>query len=103
MADVVMDITGHAEGAITAVNLAKERGAVILPGLYGTSKEVPFLLDKIVLNKVRLQGVSSHDLTAVALSIKIVESRKYPMDKMGIHKFSLMDAQKAVQTVGGEI
>jgi alcohol dehydrogenase len=103
MADVVMDVTGKPEGAVTAVNLVKKGGTIVLPGLYGTTQEVPLLLDRVVLEEIRLQGVFSHDLTAVDPAIKLVESRRYPLEKMVTHKFSLRDAEKAVQTAGGEI
>jgi len=102
MADIVMDVTGSPEGAIASLDLVKKGGTVILPGLYGSSKEISLLLDKVVLHEIRLQGVYSHDLTAVAPAVKIVESRKYPAEKMITHKFSLADAEKAVQTAGGE-
>jgi alcohol dehydrogenase len=103
MADVVMDVTGRPEGAITAIDLVKKGGTIVLPGLYGTTKEVPLLLDKIVLNEIRLQGVYSHDLTAVGPAIAIVESGKYPLEKMITHRYSLSEAEKAVQAAGGEL
>lgn len=103
MADVVMDVTGHKEGAIAAIDMVKRGGTVVLPGLYGTAKEVPLLLDKVVVNEIRLQGVYSHNLTSVGPAIKIVESRKYPLEKMVTHRFPLREAEKAVRTVAGEV
>jgi threonine dehydrogenase-like Zn-dependent dehydrogenase len=103
MADVVMDVTGKPEGAKTAINLVKKGGMVVLPGLYGSTNEVPLLLDKVVLEEIRLQGVFSHDITTVDPAIKLVESRKYPLERMVTHKFALKDAEMAVQTAGGEI
>jgi len=69
----------------------------------GTAKEVPLLLDKVVRNEIRLQGVYSHNLTSVAPAIQIVESRKYPLERMVTHKFPLGEAEKAVKTVAGEV
>jgi hypothetical protein len=37
----------------------------VLPELYGTAKEAPLLLDKVVINEIRLQGVYSHNLITV--------------------------------------
>ena len=45
----------------------------------------------------------SHNLTSVGPAIQIVESRKYPLEKMVTHKFPLRQAEKAVQTVAGEV
>jgi L-iditol 2-dehydrogenase len=57
MADLVMDVTGRPEGAIAAIDMVRKGGTVILPGLYGTTTQVPLLLDKVVLKEIRLQGV----------------------------------------------
>jgi threonine dehydrogenase-like Zn-dependent dehydrogenase len=73
MADMVMDVTGRPKEAINALDLVKKEGTGVLPGLYGAAKEVPLILDKVVLNEIRLHGVYSHDLTAVAPAIEIVE------------------------------
>jgi threonine dehydrogenase-like Zn-dependent dehydrogenase len=34
-------------------------------------------------------------------ALKLVEARKYPIEKIVSHKFSLDEAEKAVQTAGG--
>ncbi len=75
----------------------------MLPGLYGTAKEVPLLLDKVVTNEIRLQGVYSHNLTSVGPAVKIAESRKYPLEKMVTHRYPLEEAEKAIKTVAGEV
>jgi len=103
MADLVMDVTGRPQGALTAVDLLKKGGTAVLPGLYGTATHVPLLLDKVVLNEIRLQGVYSHDLNAVGPAIGIVESGRYPLEKMVTHRFALEDAEKALQTAAGEV
>jgi len=103
MADIVMDTTGNPEGAINALNLVKMNGVIILPGLYGAKTEVPLLLDKIVFNEIKILGVFSHDITSVIPAITLVESRKYAIEKIVTHRFSLEEAEKAVQTMGREI
>ncbi len=103
MADLVMDVTGRPQGALTAVDLLKKGGTAVLPGLYGTATQVPLLLDKVVLNEIRLQGVYSHDLNAVGPAIAIVESGRYPLEKLVTHRFALPDAEKALQTAAGEV
>jgi alcohol dehydrogenase len=103
MADLVMDVTGKPQGALTAIDILKKGGTAVLPGLYGTATQVPLLLDKVVLNEIRLQGVYSHDLNAVAPAIAIVESGRYPLEKMVTHRFGLDEAEKALRTAGSEI
>jgi alcohol dehydrogenase len=103
MADLVMDATGNPKGAITAIDLVKKRGTVILPGLYGTDKEIPLILDKIVYKEVRMQGVFSHDFRSVLPAIHLAESGKYPLERMVTHRFPLNEAEKAVKLAGGEV
>lgn len=103
MADIVMDVTGNPKGAVTAIDLVKKKGTVILPGLYGMDKEIPLILDKIVYKEVRLQGVFSHDSRSVMPAIQLAESGKYPLEKMVTHRFRLEEAEKAVKVAGGEV
>jgi len=103
MADLVMDVTGNPKGAVTAIDLVKKKGTVILPGLYGMDKEIPLVLDKIVFKEVKIQGVYSHDFRSVIPAIHLAESGKYPLEKMVTHRFPLEEAEKAVKVVGGEV
>jgi alcohol dehydrogenase len=103
MADVVMEVTGNPKGAISAIDLVKKRGTVILPGFYGMDKEVPLVLDKIIYKEVRIQGVFSHDFRSVIPAIQLAESGKYPLEKMVTHRFPLEDAEKAIKVAAGEI
>lgn len=103
MADMVMDVTGSVKGAIHAIELVKKKGTVILPGLYGMDREVPLILDKIVYKEVRIQGVFSHDSQSVLPAIRLAETATYPLEKMVTHRFSLEEAEKAIQVAGGEM
>lgn len=103
MADVVIDVTGNPNGAISAIDLVKKKGTVILPGLYGMDKEIPLILDKIVYHEVKLQGVFSHDSHSVSQAIQLAELRKYPLEKMVTHRFPLNEAEKAIWVAGGMI
>ena len=103
MADIVMDTTGNPEGAINAINLVKRNGVIILPGMYGAKKEIPLILDRVVVNELKLFGVFSHDIRSVIPAISLVESRKYNVEKMVTHRFGLEEAERAVHVVGREI
>jgi len=103
MADLVMDVTGHPSGASMALALAGTGATVVLPGLYGPDTQVPLLLDKAVLKELKLLGVFSHDFKAVNAAIKLARTDKYPLAEMISHRFSLEQAQQAIQLVGGEV
>ncbi len=103
MAGLVMDVTGHPQGARLSLELAGEGSTIILPGLYGAKVEVPLALDKVVFKEISLKGVFSHDYPAVEPAIKIAASGKYPLQDMVTHRFPLEDALHALKLVGGEI
>ena len=65
MAQVVMDVTGHPQGARLALDLAGLGATLVLPGIYGSGVEIPLILDKVVFNEITLKGVFSHDYPAV--------------------------------------
>ncbi len=103
MADIVMDTTGNPMGVVTAIDLVKRKGTVVLPGLYGMDKEIPLILDKIIFKELKIQGVFSHDYRSVLPAISLAESGKYPLERMVTHRFSLIEAEKAIRVAGGEI
>jgi alcohol dehydrogenase len=103
MADVVMDVTGKPRGAVTAIDLVKKKGTVVIAGLYGMDQEVPLVLDKIVFKEVRVQGVFSHDSQSVIPALRLAESGKYPLERMVTHRFPLEEAEQAVKVAGGEV
>jgi alcohol dehydrogenase len=102
MADVAIDVTGSAGGAKMLLDLVKQQGRIILPGLYGATKEIPMVLDKIVTKELTVLGVFSQDLTSVLPAIAIAEGKKYPLEEMITHRFPIEQAERAVQLAGGE-
>jgi alcohol dehydrogenase len=102
MADVVMDATGHPEGAVKALDMVRKRGTIILPGIYGAGKSIPLILDKLVFKEVKMQGVLSQNIQSVLPAIELAEARKYPVEKMVTHRFPLEEAERAIRLVGGE-
>ena len=103
MAQVVMDVTGSPRGAAMALDLAAKGGTIILPGIYGSDKAIPLILDKIVFKEVKIQGVLSQNRQSVLPAIALAESRKYPLERMVTHRLPLAQAERALRIVGGEL
>jgi len=103
MADIVLDTTGHPQGLANSFDLVGSGGTIIVPGLYGMDKEIPLIMDKVIYKEVKLQGVFSHDITSVIPAIKLVESGKYPLEKMVTHRFPLEEAETAIKVAAGEV
>ncbi len=100
MADIVIDVTGSPQAIVKSVDMVRKQGTLVLAGLTGASTETPMLLDRIVMNEIKVQGVFSKGVDAVAAAVKLVESRRYPLEAMVTHRFALKDAEAAVRAVG---
>lgn len=103
MADVVMEVSGRPQGLVTSFDLVGRGGTIVMPGLYGMDTEIPLMMDKVIYKEVRLLGAFSHNMTSVIPAIKLVESKKYALEKMVTHRFPLEEAEKAVRVAGREI
>lgn len=103
MAELVMDVSGHPNGARLALDLAGIGASIILPGLYGGQTEIPLLLDRAVFREIRIIGVFSHDFHAVVPAIEMAKRRKYPLKDMISHRIPLEKAGYALALVGGDI
>lgn len=103
MADLVVDVSGSPEAIVKSVDLTRQQGTLVCAGLTGNGVVTPLLMDKIVLNEIRVQGAFSKGVDAVAAAVKLIESRRYPMEAMVTHKFPLDKAEEAVKAVGRDI
>lgn len=102
LADVVVDVTGNPDALKIDPDIVKPQGTIVSAGITGTETITPLFMDKIVFKEIRLQGVLSNDITTMRQALRLVESRKYPIEKMVTHKFPLQEAERAVQTAGKE-
>lgn len=102
MADLVVDVTGSPAAFPVSVNLVKKQGTVVCGGTPGRTVTAPLAMEKIALDEIRLQGVYSSTFDSIACAIRLIESRKYPIEKMVTHRFPLEQAEQAVKAVGGE-
>jgi threonine dehydrogenase-like Zn-dependent dehydrogenase len=81
----------------------RKRGTLVLGGLTGKDVLTPLKTDTLVWNEIRLQGVFTKGVEAVAEAIQLIESRKYPVEQMVTHRFPLERAAEAIQAIGGEL
>jgi threonine dehydrogenase-like Zn-dependent dehydrogenase len=102
MADGVINVTAYSPTAIQqAVDLAKIRGIVVTAG--GSLKPAEgFYSDMLVTKEVTIKGVRGRTSRQIKKALRIIESGKYPLQKLSTHKFSIEEAEKALLTVGGE-
>jgi threonine dehydrogenase-like Zn-dependent dehydrogenase len=103
-ADVVVDVSSYAtEPVAQSLDFVRMGGTVVLAGVKGF-KEVPgFVSDKVVMKEVTIKGAIGVTSTGYANAIRLLESRKYPVERMHTHDFDLRQAELAIRTLAREI
>ena len=103
-ADVVLDVSSYAtEPVAQSIDYVRMGGTVVLAGVKGF-KEVPgFISDKIVMKEITIKGAIGVTSTGYANAIRLIESGKYPIERMHTHDFDLRDAERAIKTLAREI
>jgi threonine dehydrogenase-like Zn-dependent dehydrogenase len=103
MADVVLELTPLAAGPVSdALLVARRGGRVVLAGLKG-NREIPVRTDLIINRALTIRGAFGVDARGMADAIALIESRRFPLEKMHTHTFGLDDAALAIQTLGGDV
>lgn len=103
LADIVFDCSGAIDAIESSVYMVKHHGTIVTPGVYGTGKRAALELDKIVMGEITIKGTHTHNIDSVIPAIKLIESRKYPIEKLVTHKYTLDEAEKAVLCTAGEL
>ncbi|WP_219413706.1 zinc-dependent alcohol dehydrogenase [Pseudonocardia nigra] len=102
-ADVVLELTPMATAPLThALLAARHGGRVVLAGLKGGA-EVPLQTDLIINRALAVQGAFGVDARGYAEAIAIIESGRFPLEKMHTHSFGLDDTALAMETLAGEV
>jgi threonine dehydrogenase-like Zn-dependent dehydrogenase len=104
-ADIVVDVTPVAlEPVVQSLAIAKPGGTVMLAGMKGSGRTIPgFSSDMVMLKELTIKGMNGQDLVAVEPALRLIASRKYPLEKMHTHSFALEDAELAIQTLAGRV
>ena len=102
MANVVIDVTNTADSPPLALDLVGLAGTLVLGGGAG-QRPSPLMTDRITAEEITIRGVNTHDSPAVKQALSIAESGRYPLDQVVSHRFAVDEAERAIQTVAGEI
>jgi len=84
--------------------MARPGGTIILAGVKGPDAAIPDLKnDRIFSKELTIRGVKNADYDSFAIAVKLIESRKYPFEKMHTHSFALDDLERAINTLAGRV
>jgi threonine dehydrogenase-like Zn-dependent dehydrogenase len=103
MADVALELTPMAASPVSdALQAVRRGGRVVLAGLKG-NREIPLRTDVIINRALTVRGAFGVDAKGMDDAIALIESRRFPLEKMHTHTFGLDDAALAIETLGGEV
>ena len=98
--DVVVDVTAYAtDPVVDALDMVRRGGTIVLAGLKGSHKVPEFPSDRIVMRQLTVKGVLGVDYASFEKAIRVIESGRYPLERMLTHQFGLDEAELAIQTL----
>lgn len=102
MADLVIDCaSGGTQSVVSAIELARKRGTVILGGQ--KRQPVPaFDSDRIIANFLTVRGMRGHSYASVELALQLIAGNRHNVTAMSTHGFSLQETALALRSLVGE-
>jgi threonine dehydrogenase-like Zn-dependent dehydrogenase len=101
--DVVLDLTPMAQQPIRdAINAVRWGGTIVLAGLKG-QQEIPITTDMLINKAITVKGAFSVDANGYTDAIKLIESGKFPLEKMQTHRYGLDNVEHAIKLLAGEV
>jgi threonine dehydrogenase-like Zn-dependent dehydrogenase len=103
-ADVVVEVTANATQPIAeALHYVATGGRIVLAGVKGFKTVPDFVSDLVVVKEVTIRGAFGVTAPAYEAAIALIESGRIDLDVMHTHDFPLEDAERAIQTLAGEV
>lgn len=103
-ADVVVDVSAYATAPVAdALSMARPGGTVVLAGVKGFKAVERFVSDLVVMKELTLRGAIGVTSTGYRQAIRLIESRRVPIELMHTHDFPLEQAELAIRTLAREI
>lgn len=103
LVDLVIDVTpGAAEPLEIAVDVAAVGGTILVAG-YKHGNPIPgFKSDPLFFKELTVKGVWGRSSASVPPALRLIESRRYPLERLCTHSFSVEETGAALETAGGE-
>jgi threonine dehydrogenase-like Zn-dependent dehydrogenase len=102
MADLVIDCaSGGTASVVSAMQLARKKGKVILGGI--KRQKVPqFDSDMIIAKFLTVKGMRGHSYESVELALQLIAGNRHNVKDMSTHTFGLDQTEYALRTLVGE-
>ena len=103
MADVVLELTPMAaRPVLDALHAVCHGGRVVLAGLKG-GRPIEVSTDLIINKAITVVGAYGVDARAYSEAIRLIETGRFPLERLHTHTFELADTAHAIETLAGEI
>jgi threonine dehydrogenase-like Zn-dependent dehydrogenase len=101
MADLIVDLAPDAPETVETALAVARKGATIILAASKHGKPVTGSLNDIVIrNELTVKGVRGRDYQSVEEALRIIASRRYPLERIRTHKFPLGQADQALRVQG---
>jgi threonine dehydrogenase-like Zn-dependent dehydrogenase len=103
-AEVVVDTTPYAPQSLNhAVGIAVRKGRIVVAGLKGLRTAQEFPVDDVIYKELTIRGVLSMPVDETFHAIELIESGRYPFDKLHTYSLPLEQAEDAIHALSGKI
>jgi threonine dehydrogenase-like Zn-dependent dehydrogenase len=103
-ADVVVEVSAYAaEPVAEALYYAAAGGRIVLAGVKGLKAVPDFVSDLVVVKELTILGAFGVTAKAYESAIRLIESGRVPLARLHTHDFALEEAERAIQTLAGEV
>jgi threonine dehydrogenase-like Zn-dependent dehydrogenase len=103
-AEIVVDTTPFAPQSLNhAVAIAVRKGRIVVAGLKGLRPTQEFQADDVIYKELTIRGVLSMSVDDTFRAIDIIESGRYPFERMHTHSFPIEQAEDAIHTLAGRV
>jgi threonine dehydrogenase-like Zn-dependent dehydrogenase len=103
-AEVVVDTTPYAPQSLNhAIAIAVRKGRIVVAGLKGLrpARELP--VDDVIYKELTIRGVLSMPVDETFAAVELIESGRYPFEKMHTYSLPLEQAEDAIHALAGDI
>ena len=103
-AEVVVDTTPYAPQSLNhAIAIAVRKGRIVVAGLKGQRLANELPVDDVIFKELTIRGVLSMSVDDTFRAIDLIESGRYPFEKMHTHSFPIEQAEDAIHALAGEV
>jgi threonine dehydrogenase-like Zn-dependent dehydrogenase len=103
-ADVVLDTTPNSPQSVNdALDIVARQGTIGLAGVKGSHAVNDLRTDLIMQKSVRVLGTKGAPWRATEAAIRMIESGRFPLERLHTHTMPLDETERALQILAGEV